>query len=57
MDRKKFIISSAMSAFAMTVFGSIIKDVNGEFKGDCDTTNDILGPFYRPKAPVREDLT
>lgn len=57
MDRKKFIISSAMTAFAMTAFGSIIKDVNGEFKGDCDTTNDILGPFYRPNAPIREDLT
>ena len=27
------------------------------FKGDCETTNDILGPFYRPNAPIRSDLT
>ena len=57
MDRKKFILSSAMSAFALTTFGSIVKGSNGEFTGDCDTTNDILGPFYRPEAPIRSDLT
>lgn len=57
MDRKKFIISSALTAFALTTFGSIMKGSDGQFKGDCDTTNDILGPFYRPKAPVRADLT
>jgi catechol 1,2-dioxygenase len=57
MDRKKFIISSSLSAFALTAFGSIVKGANGEFKGDCDTTNDILGPFYRPNAPIRSDLT
>lgn len=57
MDRKKFIISSSLTAFALTTFGSIIKEANGQFKGDCDTTNDILGPFYRPNAPIRPDLT
>ena len=57
MDRKNFIISSSLTAFALTTFGSIIKGANGEFKGDCDTTNDILGPFYRPNAPFRTDLT
>ena len=57
MDRKKFIISSSLTAFALTAFGSVVKGANGEFKGDCDTTNDILGPFYRPNAPIRSDLT
>ena len=57
MDRKKIIINSTFTAFALTTFGSIIKGANGGFKGDCDTTNDILGPFYRPNAPVRSDLT
>lgn len=57
MDRKKFIISSTLTAFALTTFGSVVKVANGEFKGDCDTTNDILGPFYRPNAPFRSDLT
>ena len=26
------------------------------YVGDCETTTDILGPFYRPNAPVRSDL-
>ena len=26
------------------------------YVGDCQTTTDILGPFYRPGAPVRNDL-
>lgn len=57
MDRKKFLITSALSAFSLSAFGSIIKESEGEFKGDCETTNDILGPFYRPGAPNRSDLT
>ncbi len=57
MDRKKFIISSSLTAIGLTTFGSITKGSNGAYEGDCDTTNDILGPFYRPNAPVRSDLT
>lgn len=57
MDRKKFIIRSTLTAFSLTTFGFITKGANGEYKGDCDTTNDILGPFYRPDAPIRSDLT
>ncbi len=57
MDRKKFIISTSLTAFAMTTFGSVIKSASGKFIGDCDTTNDILGPFYRKNAPIRSDLT
>ncbi len=57
MDRKKFILSSSLTAIGLSAFGAIIKDSNGDFKGDCDTTNDILGPFYRANAPIRSDLT
>ena len=57
MDRKAFIVSSSLSAMALTTFGSIIEVANGVYKGDCDTTNDILGPFYRPNAPFKSDLT
>ncbi len=57
MNRKKFITTASLTAFALTTFGSIIKGSNGAFTGDCDTTNDILGPFYRPNAPIRSDLT
>jgi catechol 1,2-dioxygenase len=57
MDRKKFIISSTLSVFALTAFGSVVKGKKGQPTGDCDTTSDILGPFYRPNAPERGDLT
>jgi catechol 1,2-dioxygenase len=57
MKRKEFLISSALAAFSMSAFGSVVKNLNGTFKGDCETTNDILGPFYRPNAPLRSDLT
>jgi len=57
MDRKKFIITSSFTAIGLSAFGSIIKMENGRFNGDCETTNDILGPFYRPDAPIRNDLT
>jgi catechol 1,2-dioxygenase len=57
MKRKDFIIGSALTAFSMSAFGAIVRQVNGTFKGDCETTNDILGPFYRPEAPMRTDLT
>ena len=57
MDRKKFLITSALTAVGLTTFGSAIRTSAGTFEGDCETTNDILGPFYRPKAPFRKDLT
>lgn len=56
MDRKKFLITASLAAFSLSTFGQIAK--KGEhFEGDCDTTNDILGPFYRADAPARADLT
>jgi catechol 1,2-dioxygenase len=57
MDRKKFIITSSLTAIGLSTFGSIIKMPNGKFNGDCETTNDILGPFYRADAPIRSNLT
>jgi len=57
MDRKQFIISSSITALGLSTFGSVIKKVDGTYNGDCETTNDILGPFYRPAAPMRSDLT
>ncbi|MFM9944820.1 MAG: hypothetical protein ACKVQB_06260 [Bacteroidia bacterium] len=57
MNRKQFFISTGLTAFSMTALGNILKTNEGNFKGDCKTTNDILGPFYRENAPVRNDLT
>lgn len=50
-------LTSAMAALSFSTFGFVSKAKEGGFKGDCDTTNDILGPYYRPDAPIRMDLT
>jgi len=56
MDRKKFILTTSLAAFGLSTYGSVFKSKDGQFNGDCETTNDILGPFYRPNAPMRTDL-
>ena len=55
MNRKKFLITASLAAFSVSTFGQT-KRLNNIFTGDCDTTNDILGPFYRPNAPTRQNL-
>ena len=55
MERRSFILNTALCAVAVSANGFI--RFNGEsFEGDCSTTTDILGPFYRPNAPLRTDL-
>ncbi len=56
MNRKEFLIAGSLSAFSVSIFGNV-KPKGNDFEGDCETTNDILGPFYRPDVPVRNDLT
>jgi catechol 1,2-dioxygenase len=57
MNRREFILKSTMFAFAVTTWGIVSANrKTGLFAGDCDTTSDILGPFYRPKAPIRSDM-
>ncbi|MEN2282943.1 catechol 1,2-dioxygenase [Algoriphagus sp. SE2] len=55
MKRRKFIEASAISVVAVSSFG-FIKFDGKKFVGDCETTTDILGPFYRPDSPMRNDL-
>ncbi len=52
-----------MAAFAVTTLGCAIprKETAPDLPasthtGDCATTNDILGPFYRPDAPDQSDM-
>jgi len=55
MHRKSFIKNTALCAIAFSTPGFI--RFNGErYEGDCETTSDILGPFYRPNSPVRTNL-
>ena len=57
MNRKNFLRSTSLAAFSLTALGFVIKDENGNHAGDCETTNDILGPFYREGSPLRSDMT
>jgi len=55
MKRRAFISSAAFSAIAISASGFIRLD-GDKYVGDCATTSDILGPYYRPGSPVRTDL-
>jgi protocatechuate 3,4-dioxygenase beta subunit len=44
-----------MVAFGVGVFGTISWD-NEKYIGDTATTTDMLGPFYRPNAPLRVNI-
>jgi catechol 1,2-dioxygenase len=55
MQRRAFLKDAAFGAVAISASGFI--SFNGSrYVGDCETTTDILGPFYRPGSPVRTDL-
>ncbi len=55
MKRRTFTKLTGLSAMAITTTGFI--KFNGEsYVGDCETTTDILGPFYRPNSPMRNNL-
>jgi protocatechuate 3,4-dioxygenase beta subunit len=56
MDRKSFIKKTGLAVFSMSMIGKVMEASPGIFSSECATTNDILGPFYRPDAPVRNDL-
>lgn len=55
MQRRNFIKSTTLSAIAVSTTGFVLFD-GKNYVGDCETTSDILGPFYRPDSPVRKDL-
>ncbi len=55
MERRTFIKSTSLLAATVAVFGNI-QWVNGKAIGDTPTTTDILGPYYRPGAPLRTNI-
>jgi protocatechuate 3,4-dioxygenase beta subunit len=55
MSRRAFIRNTALCAVAVSAHGFIRFD-GDHFTGDCETTSDIIGPFYRPNSPVRSNL-
>ena len=55
MKRREFTKLAGLGAIAVSAPGFI--HLNGEsYEGDCETTTDILGPFYRPDGPVRNNM-
>jgi protocatechuate 3,4-dioxygenase beta subunit len=55
MERRSFLKNTAISAVAVSAYGFV--SFNGDqFVGDCETTTDILGPYYRPDSPVRNNF-
>lgn len=55
MERRSFLKSTALSAIAISASGFVHFD-GKRYVGDCETTSDVLGPFYRPESPVRQNL-
>lgn len=55
MKRRSFIRNTTFSVVAVSTSGFIRFDGN-RYVGDCETTTDMLGPFYRPNSPVRNNL-
>jgi len=55
MKRRDFLINTGLSVVAISA-SSFIKFDGNHFIGDCETTSDILGPYYRPNSPVRNNL-
>lgn len=55
MQRRDFIKTTALSAVAISTTGFIRFD-GKHYIGDCETTSDVLGPFYRPDSPLRQNL-
>jgi catechol 1,2-dioxygenase len=55
MQRRSFIKEASLYAVGIGMFGRI-QWKNNRFTGDTPTTTDILGPYYRPGAPLRRNL-
>lgn len=55
MKRRTFIKQSSLTALSTSAFGAI-QWTGNSFVGNNPTTTDILGPFYRPGAPLRSNI-
>lgn len=55
MKRRDFIKASSLCAVAVSTSGFVFRK-GKQFVGDCETTTDILGPYYRPNSPLRNNF-
>ena len=56
MKRRHFVKVGGMLAYAMSTSGFTLINTDGVTVGNCSTTTDMLGPFFRDNAPFRTDL-
>jgi len=57
MERRKIIKVLGITAFAVSSTGFKLIGKDNTFTTDCATSRDMLGPFYREGAPLRNVLT
>jgi protocatechuate 3,4-dioxygenase beta subunit len=57
LPRRAFLRQTALYAFSVSALGCTTPARSGSPTPGCGTTGDILGPYYRPGAPFRTDLT
>lgn len=55
MQRRKFIKNTGVTVLGLGVFGNVSPTAKG-YVGNSPTTTDILGPYYRPGAPLRQNI-
>lgn len=56
MKRREFVKVGGIIAYAMSTSGFTLLNKEGTTIGNCATTTDMLGPFFREDAPFRKDL-
>ena len=56
MKRRSFVKVSGLTAMSLSMSGFVLIIENGVSKTNCPTSTDILGPFFRPNAPMRNNL-
>lgn len=56
MKRREFVKVGGILAYAVSASGFTILQDDGTTIGNCATTTDMLGPFFREDAPFRNDL-
>jgi len=57
LKRKEFVKVIGLCAFGGIATGFKLTELDGTIYGDCATSSDLLGPFFRKNAPLRNDLT
>jgi catechol 1,2-dioxygenase len=58
INRRDFIKTSALFAVAVSIppFSGCKDDLENDLQNDCQTTADILGPFYKAGSPLGENI-